>query len=83
MPEGKKKFIEDAARLIERRANLLQEELDGPGQSQPDVSQACDRAAIAEARHLARMVRSLMDGPYVSHPHDVARGRLGWGPRVY
>lgn len=77
-------YIDQCASLIERRARLLQEELDGPfGQSQSHRVQASDRAAILEARHLAKMVRALTKPFRVrAHPHDVANGRLGIGKNL-
>lgn len=84
MPEGKKKFIGDCARLIEKRVELLEEELARDVVQYPkSPALASDRAAIMEAQFLAKLIRSLADGPYVSHPYDVARGRVGWGKKVY
>jgi hypothetical protein len=84
MAEGKKKYIEDCARLIDRRVERLEAELSGEaGQAQDDRVIACDRAAIMEAKHLASLIRSLSEGPYRGHPHDVARGRRGWTKPVY
>lgn len=74
-------YVDQCAAVIEERARLLQKELDGPvGQSQSDRLQASDRAAILEARHLARIVRTLADPIKVrgAHPHDIATGRLGF-----
>jgi hypothetical protein len=72
----KQKYIDDCARLIERRVELLEEEL--IGSTACDRNKACDRAAIYEAKHLAKLVRALVDNPYRNHPYDVAAGRLGY-----
>ena len=78
-PDG----IAEAVRLIERRVEQLEDELHGPyGQASPPQSQACDRSAILEARHLADLLRALGEGPYEGHPLDVARGRTGHGRKV-
>lgn len=76
MSEGKAKFIEDAARIIDGRVEDLKEELERENKRDPQASHlASDRAAIAEAEHLARMIRTLALAPYHRHPYLVAMER--------
>jgi hypothetical protein len=66
LPDGKSKFIEDAARVIDGRVARLKEKLvDLPG----------DRAAIMEAEFCARHIRALAIRPYRGDPYEVAHQR--------
>lgn len=80
MPEGKRKFIEDAARVIDGRVVELEAELarDEARNPQPTFL-ASDRAAIAEAKHCARLIRKLLLAPYRGDPHKVAHKRWSTG----
>lgn len=69
MPEGKTKFIEDAALVIDGRVKALKEEL---ALNPDNPCAASDRAAIIEAEHCARMIRSLARAPYRGDPYTVA-----------
>ncbi len=83
MPEGKSKFIEDAALVIDGRVAALKEELARNQAQDPNfplgASGASDRAAILEAEHLARMIRSLAGRPYRGDPYKVACKRWAKG----
>lgn len=80
MSEGKRKFIEDAARVIDGRVVALKAELerdtDRLGPRAPTI--ASDRAAILEAEHCARLIRTL-GKPYRGDPYDVATKRWSSG----
>ena len=76
MPEGKAKFIEDAARVIDGRVEALRAEYDRDSNRTPPPSfLASDNAAILEAELLAKMIRRLSQGPYKGDPYFVARSR--------
>lgn len=64
MAEGKRKFIEDAARVIDGRVAELKWEYAREAAKRSDISNAADRAAIAEAEHCARLIRCLLRRPY-------------------
>lgn len=74
MAEGKKKYIDDAVRVIEGRADELEREILRAEKSGRKVY-GTDRYALSEARRCARLVRSLNLGPYRDDPYDVARSR--------
>ncbi|MGB3898161.1 MAG: hypothetical protein WA973_06370 [Mesorhizobium sp.] len=81
MPEGKRKFIEDAARVIDGRVAALKAELardEASGRAEYYNSSA-DRAAIAEAEYCARLIRCLGKAPYRGDPYDVALKRWSTG----
>lgn len=73
MAEGKRKFIEDAARVIDGRVADLREELSRTSAERSDLSNACDRSAILEAEHCARLIRALLRRPYRGNPYAVAK----------
>ena len=77
MPEGKAKFIEDAARVIDGRVEALRSEYDRIEQS--DHGKACDLSAIMEAEHCARLIRSLKIHPYRGDPYAVAHDHWNHG----
>lgn len=80
MPEGKSKFIEDAALVIDGRVAALKEELARNQERDPKfLHSASDRSAILEAEHLARMIRSLARRPYRGDPYKVACERWAKG----
>lgn len=59
----KRKYLEDAARVIDGRVTALEAELERDiAAKKPWV--ASDRAAIQEAKHCARLIRSLKQGSY-------------------
>ncbi|MEM6847409.1 MAG: hypothetical protein AAF580_04950 [Pseudomonadota bacterium] len=79
--------LEDAAALIDQRVAGLRAELerDEARGDTTHVVLCSDRAALMEAEHLARLIRSLASAPYdakAHSPYDVARGRIGHGPKV-
>ena len=74
MPEGKTKFIEDAARVIDGRVSALKKEFIKSGKKFPG-----DRSAILEAELCARLIRTLAEGPYRGDPYEVAKFR--WSGR--
>ncbi len=82
MAEGKRKFIEDAARVIDGRVAALRAELEVSERTQNPSSTAADRAAIAEAEHCARLIRSLLLRPYHGHPYSVAIERWSRGEAI-
>lgn len=71
--EGKRKYIEDAARVIDGRVAELKDELVRVSDKQPEFSNAADMAAILEAEHCARLIRALGLRPYRGDPYNVAR----------
>lgn len=79
MPEGKTKFIEDAARVIDGRVAVLEAEFQRDQAKQSDVSNAADRGAIMEAKHLATLIRSLKLRPYRGDPYIIARDHWSHG----
>lgn len=80
MTEGKSKFIEDAALVIDGRVAALKEELARNQAQDPKFPHtASDRSAILEAEHLARMIRSLTLRPYRGDPYKVACERWAKG----
>lgn len=79
MAEGKSKFIEDAALVIDGRVAALKAELEVMQSRQSEISNAADRAAIAEAEHCARLIRSLAVRPYRGHPYAIANERWARG----
>lgn len=79
MAEGKTKFIEDAALVIDGRVAALKAEFEIEQHQQSDVFNAADRAAILEAEHCARLIRALALAPYRSDPYTVAVGRWSRG----
>ncbi len=82
MAEGKRKFIEDAALVIDGRVAALKAEYETAQHQQSASVNASDRAAIAEAEHCARLIRTLALRPYRgAHPYAVARERWSKGER--
>jgi len=80
MPEGKRKFIEDAARVIDGRVAALKAELArDEAKGRAGIATASDRAAILEAEHCARLIRSLGRAPYRGDPYEVANKRWSTG----
>ena len=79
MAEGKGKFIEDAARVIDGRVAALKEEYARVSATQSDLTNAADRSAIAEAEHCARMIRTLALRPYRGDPYAAALDRWARG----
>jgi hypothetical protein len=79
MAEGKRKYIEDAARVIDGRVAALKEEYERVADTQADITNACDRAAIAEAEHCAQLIRCLSPRPYLGNPYKVAKERWSRG----
>ena len=79
MAEGKRKFIEDAALVIDGRVAALKAELSVMEARQSATTNAADRAAIAEAEHCARLIRALAKRPYRGNPYAVAHGRWARG----
>lgn len=76
MPEGKRKFIEDAAKVIDGRVAALKAEYEREAaKSEPPSYLASDRAAILEAELCARLIRQLGRGPYRGDPYEVAKDR--------
>lgn len=75
---SKRKFIEDAALVIDGRVAVLEAEL-ARDRERGNGSLAGDIAAIQEARHLARLIRSLKIGgyrdPYAAASDHWAHGR--------
>jgi len=80
MPEGKNKFIEDAARVIDGRVAALKKELARNQEKDPNfLHSASDRSAILEAEHQARMIRTLALRPYRDDPYKLALARRAKG----
>lgn len=79
MAEGKRKYIEDAARVIDGRVADLKAEYARVSARQSDISNAADRAAIAEAEHCARLIRCLSPRPYIGSPYRAAVERWSRG----
>lgn len=80
MSEGKRKFIEDAALVIDGRVADLKAEIERIELHHPNVDiSAADRAAILEAEHCARMIRTLAKAPYRDDPYKVAKERWAKG----
>ena len=75
MAEGKRKYLEDAALVIDGRVAALEAEYEVVQQRQSDTTNAADRAAIAEAKHCARLIRSLALRPYRGCPYSEANAR--------
>jgi hypothetical protein len=75
MASNKQKYIEDAALVLDTRAALLESTFNQKDTMQSAVSVAADLAAIAEARHCARLIRSLLQGRYAGNPYWAARER--------
>ena len=77
MPEGKAKFIEDAAKVIDGRVAALKAELEREEEKNPPPPYlASDRAAISEAELCARLIRTLLVRPYRSENlYETARKR--------
>ena len=78
----KKLGLLEAARLIDARVAVLEAELerDKGVEFISDESRARDRAAIAEAKHCARLIRSLASEPYragAQCPYRLAMARAG------
>lgn len=69
------KFIEDAALVIDGRVAALKAEME----KYPDAVAPGDRAAIAEAEHCARLIRTLALRPYRKAPYEVAYDRWNRG----
>lgn len=78
MREGKRKFIEDAAMVIDGRVAALKAE----ESRYPNGLCASDRAAIFEAEHCASLIRMLLIAPYRSNPYKVARERWSRGGKL-
>lgn len=80
MAEGRRKFIEDAALVIDGRVAALKAELERETTRNPKAPYlASDRSAIAEAELLAKMIRSLGLRPYRGDPYKVAWERWSRG----
>lgn len=79
MSAGKRKFIEDAARVIDGRVAVLKQELARSELDPESVGISGDRAAIAEAELLAKMIRKLALKPYRDDPYEVAYKRWSSG----
>lgn len=79
MPEGKKKFIEDAALVIDGRVAALKAELERHRKEMPKAVTIGDRAAILEAELCAGLIRTLLRDPYRGDPYKVARERWSKG----
>jgi hypothetical protein len=80
LSEGKAKFIEDAARVVEGRIAALKAELERESKRDPQPAHlASDRSAIAEAELLAKMIRALGLRPYRGDPYEVAFKRWSKG----
>lgn len=80
MPEGKAKFIEDAAKVIDGRVAALKAELEREEKKTPPPAYfASDRAAIMEAEHCARLIRALLVKPYRGDPYEAAHKRWARG----
>lgn len=85
----RERYVSDCIRVIDERVVALERQLasdierhkaqpNGPCEAQR-LGQATDRVAIMEAKHLARLLASLLDGPYrKAHPYIVAMKRTGW-----
>ena len=83
MAEGKKKFIDDAVRVIEGRVEDLEKKLIAAVARDPNSpSHGPDRAAIAEARHCARLISTLALAPYHSDPYQIAQKRWSKGSKT-
>jgi hypothetical protein len=83
MSEGKTKFIEDAALVIDGRVARLKAELERETARDPQPPYlASDRSAIAEAELLAKMIRALGLRPYRGDPYQVAFERWSRGEEV-
>jgi len=82
MAEGKRKFVEDAALVIDGRVAALKAELArDEAMGRTGIETASDRAAILEAEHCARLIRALGSAPYRGDPYDIAMVRTGWKGR--
>ena len=79
MAEGKRKFLEDAARVIDGRVAALKDEYARVSKGQLDITNACDRSAIAEAEHCARLIRALIKKPYRGDQYKVATEKWARG----
>lgn len=79
MAEGKRKYIENAAQVIDGRVAALKDEYARVCDTQSECSNAADRAAIAEAEHCARLIRCLSSRPYTGQPYKVAVDRWSRG----
>jgi hypothetical protein len=77
--EGKAKYIEDAALVIDGRVAKLEAEYEVVSPNQSAVTNAADRAAIAEAKHCARLIRALGLRPYRGDPYTEAVARWARG----
>jgi len=75
MPEGKRKFIEDAALVIDGRIAALKREYE----EQPQARVTGDRSAILEAEFCAKLIRKLADAPYRGDPYKTAWKRWAKG----
>lgn len=83
MREGKRKFIEDAARVIDGRVAVLKAELArDEANGRTSIETASDRAAILEAEHCARLIRCLGTAPYRGDPYAAAWYRWTRGEGV-
>ena len=83
MAEGKRKYIEDAARVIDGRVAALKAELASMQDRQSDYTNGADRAAIAEAEHCARLIRALAVRPYRGQPYEIATYRWSRGDGLH
>jgi hypothetical protein len=59
----KRKYIEDAALVIDGRVKALEAEM-ARDRARGNMTLASDVAAVQEAKHLARLIRSLKIGNY-------------------
>lgn len=75
---AKEKFIEDAAKVIDGRVAALKAEM----VRHPRSVAPGDRSAILEAELCARLIRTLLHGPYKGDPFEVARFRWNGGKKV-
>lgn len=76
---SKAKYLEDAALVIDGRVKALEKELERDIARGVEPSRtAPDRAAIMEAKYLARLIRALKSGRY-SDPYAYAKDRWNKG----
>lgn len=76
MAEGKRKYLEDAARVIDGRVADLRAEMSSAA---PGIVSTSDWAAALEAEHCARLIRALAKAPYRGDPYKVAHERWARG----
>lgn len=73
MDKGKRKFIEDAARVIDGRVAALKVEYERDRLRNPNgMSLPGDLSAILEAELCAKLIRQLGRGAYRGDPYEIA-----------